>query len=157
MWGRLGYPRRALRLHEAATVVDEEHDGVVPADVETLRSLPGVGEYTASAVAAFAYRRRAVVLDTNVRRVIARAFSGTSLPPTSITRPERALAESMLPADGDIAATWSVGLMELGALLCTATSPACGPCPIREQCQWRAAGYPADEGPPRNGMPRPSE
>ena len=124
----------------------------VPADVETLRSLPGVGEYTASAVAAFAYRRRAVVLDTNVRRVIARAFSGTSLPPASITRPERALAESLLPFDGDVAATWSVGLMELGALLCTATSPTCSPCPIRDQCQWRAAGYPPDDGPPRRAQ-----
>ncbi|HSS68600.1 MAG TPA: A/G-specific adenine glycosylase [Nocardioidaceae bacterium] len=152
MWGRLGYPRRALRLHEAATVVDEEHDGVVPGDVETLRSLPGVGEYTASAVAAFAYRRRAVVLDTNVRRVIARAFSGASLPPTSISRTERELAESMLPSDGDVAATWSVGLMELGALLCTATSPKCVPCPLRDGCRWRADGYPPDDGPPRKAQ-----
>jgi A/G-specific adenine glycosylase len=149
MWGRLGYPRRALRLHEAATVIDAEYDGTVPADVETLRSLPGIGEYTASAVAAFAYRRRAVVLDTNVRRVIARAFAGAELPPVSVTRPERVLAESLLPSDGDTAATWSVGLMELGALLCTATSPKCGACPISGQCQWRADGYPPDDGPPR--------
>jgi A/G-specific adenine glycosylase len=152
MWGRLGYPRRALRLHEAATVIDAEHDGVVPADVQTLRSLPGVGEYTASAVAAFAYRRRAVVLDTNVRRVIARAFTGAELPPAAVTKPERVLAESLLPSDGDMAATLSVGLMELGALLCTATSPKCGACPIREQCQWRADGYPPDDGPPRKAQ-----
>jgi A/G-specific adenine glycosylase len=152
LWGRLGYPRRALRLHEAATVIEAEHDGVVPADVQTLRSLPGVGEYTASAVAAFAYRRRAVVLDTNVRRVIARAFAGAELPPVSVTKRERVLAESLLPSDGDTAATWSVGLMELGALLCTATSPRCGACPIREQCQWRADGYPPDDGPPRKAQ-----
>jgi A/G-specific adenine glycosylase len=152
MWGRLGYPRRALRLHEAATVVENRHDGVVPADMESLRALPGVGEYTAAAVAAFAYRRRAVVLDTNVRRVIARAFSGSELPPVSVTKPERALAASLLPSDDHTAAAWSVGLMELGALLCTASSPKCGPCPIRDHCQWRADGYPPDAGPPRKAQ-----
>jgi A/G-specific adenine glycosylase len=152
MWGRLGYPRRALRLHEAAVAVLEHHDGVVPSDVDELRSLPGVGEYTASAVAAFAYRRRAVVLDTNVRRVLARAFAGVELPGSAVTKPERALAESLLPADDDAAATWSIGLMELGALLCTAASPKCQPCPIRDQCQWRADGYPPDDGPPRKAQ-----
>jgi A/G-specific adenine glycosylase len=152
MWGRLGYPRRALRLHEAATAVEERHDGVVPADIESLRALPGVGEYTAAAVAAFAYRRRAVVLDTNIRRVIARAFSGSELPAASITKPERALAESLLPLDDHTAAAWSIGLMELGALLCTASSPKCGPCPIRDHCQWRADGYPPDAGPPRKAQ-----
>jgi A/G-specific adenine glycosylase len=152
MWGRLGYPRRALRLHEAAAVIDAEHGGMVPPDLDTLRSLPGVGEYTASAVAAFAYRQRALVLDTNVRRVIARAFSGAELPPASVTKPERALAESLLPVDGDTAARWSVGLMELGALLCTSTSPKCSPCPIRELCRWRAEGYPPDDGPPRRAQ-----
>jgi A/G-specific adenine glycosylase len=152
MWGRLGYPRRALRLHEAATVIDAEHGGGVPADVATLQSLPGVGSYTAAAVAAFAYGRRAVVLDTNVRRTLARALSGAALPPRSITRAERALAESMLPANGPDAARWSVALMELGALLCTATTPTCSPCPIREQCRWRADGYPPDDGPPRKAQ-----
>jgi A/G-specific adenine glycosylase len=152
MWGRLGYPRRALRLHEAATAVDQRHGGVVPADIASLRALPGVGEYTAAAVAAFAYRRRAVVLDTNVRRVIARAFTGSELPAVSVTKPERALAESLLPSDDHTAADWSVGLMELGALLCTATSPKCGPCPIRDHCQWRRDGYPADDGPPRKAQ-----
>jgi A/G-specific adenine glycosylase len=151
MWGRLGYPRRALRLHEAATVVDREHEGVVPADVEVLRSLPGVGEYTASAVAAFAYGRRTVVLDTNVRRVLARAWSGTALPPRSLTRAERTLAEAMLPADGAVAAAWSVGLMELGALLCAA-SPKCAPCPIRDSCAWRENGYPPASGPARRAQ-----
>jgi A/G-specific adenine glycosylase len=152
MWGRLGYPRRALRLHEAATAIDADYDGIVPADIEALRDLPGVGEYTAAAVAAFAYRRREVVLDTNVRRVIARAFSGVELPARSLTRAERALAESLLPSTGDAAATWSVGLMELGALLCTMTSPKCGPCPLRDVCQWRADGYRPDDGPPRKAQ-----
>jgi A/G-specific adenine glycosylase len=152
MWGRLGYPRRALRLHQAATAVEERHDGVVPADIDALRALPGVGEYTAAAVAAFAYRQRAVVLDTNVRRVVARAFAGAELPPRSVSKPERALAESLLPSDDETAAAWSVGLMELGALLCTATSPRCLPCPIRDHCQWRIDGYPPDGGPPRKAQ-----
>jgi A/G-specific adenine glycosylase len=149
VWGRLGYPRRALRLHAAATVIEERHDGVVPSEIDALRALPGIGEYTAAAVAAFAYRRRAAVLDTNVRRVLARAFSASEQPPPSLTRAERALAESLLPADGDVAAGWSVGLMELGAMLCTSTRPKCDRCPIGEACQWRADGYRPYTGPRR--------
>jgi A/G-specific adenine glycosylase len=152
MWGRLGYPRRALRLYEAAVIVDERHDGTVPATVEELRALPGIGEYTAAAVAAFAHRRRTVVLDTNIRRVVARAFSGSALPPASLTNGERALAASLLHADGDPAATWSDGLMELGALICTAASPKCARCPLRGPCQWRADGYPPHDGPPRKAQ-----
>ncbi|MBA2774021.1 MAG: A/G-specific adenine glycosylase [Nocardioidaceae bacterium] len=148
-WGRLGYPRRALRLHAAATVIDGEHTGVVPAAYDELRRLPGVGDYTAAAVAAFAYRQRAIVLDTNVRRVLARWRTGVQFPPRHVTATERARAEEVLPTDGDVAATWSVALMEVGALLCTATSPACAPCPVRDSCAWRVAGYPAYDGPPR--------
>ena len=75
-WGKLGYPRRAKRLHECAVVIAAEHGDVVPADVETLLSLPGIGAYTARAVACFAYRQRVPVVDTNVRRVVARAVHG---------------------------------------------------------------------------------
>ncbi len=152
MWGRLGYPRRALRLHAAATVIDGEHTSVVPATYDELRRLPGVGDYTAAAVAAFAYRQRAIVLDTNVRRVLARWRSGVQFPPRHVTSIERVLAEEVLPADGDVAATWSVALMEVGALLCTATSPTCALCPVRDLCAWRAAGYPAYDGPPRRAQ-----
>jgi A/G-specific adenine glycosylase len=151
-WGRLGYPRRAIRVHAAATAVTERHAGTVPDDYDALRALPGVGDYTASAVLAFAFGRRRPVLDTNVRRVLARVVAGTEFPPNAVTAAERAVAADLLPADEPTAATWSVALMELGALVCTATSPACGACPIRDRCAWRAAGHPAYDGPPRRGQ-----
>jgi A/G-specific adenine glycosylase len=149
VWGRLGYPRRAARLWEAARRIDRDFDGVVPATYEQLRSLPGVGEYTAAAVAAFAYRRRTVVLDTNVRRVLARLVSGEQFAPNSLATGERQMADRLVPADGECAATWSVAVMELGALICTARTPRCEACPVRELCSWRAKGYPVYAGPPR--------
>lgn len=150
-WGRLGYPRRALRLHAAASRIVEAHDGEVPADHEDLLALPGVGEYTAAAIASFAFGARHVVLDTNVRRVFARAVSGVEQPAPSLTRAERDLAADLLP-DESIAATWAVAVMELGALVCTAKTPACADCPLLEQCAWVAAGRPAYDGPPRRGQ-----
>jgi A/G-specific adenine glycosylase len=149
LWGRLGYPRRALRLHAAATECVARFEGRVPSSYEDLRSLPGVGDYTAAAVLAFAYGRRSVVLDTNVRRVLARLLDGKALPRPSVTVAERAGAEAVLPDDDATAATWSVAVMELGALVCTATSPACGTCPVSAQCAWLAAGRPAYDGPER--------
>lgn len=143
-WDRLGYPRRALRLRAAAQAISTEHGGRVPADEQTLRSLPGIGEYTAAAVAAFAYRRRAVVLDTNVRRVLARAAGGQALPPPAPRWAERELAESFLPRDGAASARWNVAVMELGALVCTARDPRCEQCPLARRCAWVAAGRPAD-------------
>ena len=131
MWGRLGYPRRALRLHAAATAIVERHGGEVPADHDDLRALPGVGDYTAAAVAVFAYGARHAVLDTNVRRVLARLVDGVELPPQSVTRAERERATALLPADDADAATWSIAVMELGALVCTASTPRCGAVPGR--------------------------
>ena len=148
-WGKLGYPRRALRLHAAATAMVERFEGDVPSSYDDLRSLPGVGDYTAAAVAAFAFGRRHVVLDTNVRRVLARVVTGTELAPVSVTAREREVAAGLLPDDGSDAAAWSVGVMELGALLCRPVNPRCGACPLREQCAWRLAGHPPDDGPPR--------
>ena len=148
-WGKLGYPRRALRLHAAATQIVSGFAGEVPATYEELRSLPGVGDYTAAAVAAFAFRRRHVVLDTNVRRVLARVVAGSELAPVSVTRGERDVAESLLPEDGAEAAAWSVGVMELGALVCRPVNPRCPACPLRDTCAWRLAGHPPDAGPPR--------
>lgn len=141
-WGRLGYPRRALRLHEAATVCVARHEGRVPATYEALRALPGVGDYTAGAVLAFAYGERALALDTNVRRVLARAVGGEGAVGAAATRAERERALALLPSDDATAALWSVAVMELGALVCTARSPACGRCPISRDCAWRRAGYP---------------
>jgi A/G-specific adenine glycosylase len=151
-WGRLGYPRRALRLHAAATAIAEQHGGVVPADYEQLRALPGVGDYTAAAVASFAYGRRHAVLDTNVRRVLARACSGEQYPATSVSAAERSLAVGLLPEEPSMAAAWAAASMELGALVCTAKSPRCEICPVVDLCAWRAAGSPEHTGPARKGQ-----
>jgi A/G-specific adenine glycosylase len=151
-WGRLGYPRRALRLHAAATAIVERHGGEVPDDYDALRALPGVGEYTAAAIASFAFGRRAAVLDTNVRRVLARAFSGIEFPADSLTAAERALAETVLPQTDLDAASWAAASMELGALICTAKTPKCRTCPIVELCTWHALGQPPHDGPPRRGQ-----
>lgn len=148
-WGRLGYPRRALRLHQAAVAVVDRHGGTLPVDHAELLALSGVGEYTAAAVASFAFRQRHVVLDTNVRRVLARSVGGDELPPPSLTRAERERAATMLPDDPEVAATWAVAVMELGALVCTASSPRCGICPVATRCAWRQAGSPAYNGPVR--------
>lgn len=151
-WGRLGYPRRALRLHAAATAIVEHHGGEVPDAYTDLIALPGIGDYTAAAIATFAHGRRHVVLDTNVRRVLARTVGGAELPGPSVTKAERETATELLPEDPPTAATWSVAVMELGALVCTATGPACGACPVADLCAWRAAGYPAYDGPPRRAQ-----
>lgn len=142
-WDRLGYPRRALRLHAAATTIVARHGGEVPTEYTQLLSLPGVGDYTAAAVAAFAFGRRHVVLDTNVRRVLARAIAGTASPAPSVTAAERAVAETLLPDAGELASRFSVGLMELGALVCRARDPLCPQCPLAGECRWRLAGAPA--------------
>lgn len=151
-WGRLGYPRRALRLHAAATAIVAEHDGAVPAAYDDLVALPGVGDYTAAAIASFAYGRRHVVLDTNVRRVLARTVAGEELPAPSVTRAERERAAAVLPEDPRTAAAWAAATMELGALVCTSTRPRCEACPVRERCAWQRAGRPAYDGPPRRGQ-----
>ena len=146
-WGRLGYPRRALRLHAAAERVASDHDNLVPADDASLRALPGVGEYTSGAVRAFAYGQRALALDTNVRRVIARHDLGQEFPSPAITRSEVAYADSIQPRR--TGAAWMAAVMELGALVCTSRNPACSACPIRGTCRWLALGKPAGEPPKR--------
>lgn len=151
-WGRLGYPRRALRLHAAATSIVDQHGGQVPAAYDDLLALPGIGDYTAAAVATFAFGQRHVVLDTNVRRVLARVLAGEELPAPSVTRAERDRGAAVLPEDEATAATWSIALMELGALVCSARSPACDLCPVQQRCAWRAAGYPAYDGPARRAQ-----
>ena len=145
-WGKLGYPRRALRLHEAATVIAAEHDDIVPADVDTLLGLPGIGAYTARAVAAFAYGQRCPVVDTNVRRVVARAVHGAGDAGPPSTTKDLADVTALLPAGGT-AARYSAALMELGALVCTARTPRCTDCPIIGTCAWQQAGRPAYTGP----------
>jgi A/G-specific adenine glycosylase len=141
MWGRLGYPRRALRLHESATAMVARHDGAVPSAYDELLALPGIGTYTAAAVASFGFGARHAVLDTNVRRVYARVFDGrTDVTTASPNRGETEAALARVPADEP--ARYSVAVMELGALLCTARAPRCGACPVNSSCAWLLAGRP---------------
>ena len=149
-WGRLGYPRRALRLHAAATAIVKRHGGEVPASLDDLLALPGVGAYTAAAVSSFAFAGREAVLDTNVRRVFARVVGGEQFPAATVTSAERDVATALLPVRD--AHRWAAATMELGALVCTARSPRCDECPVAELCRWRAAGYPAYDGPARRGQ-----
>ncbi|KGN30974.1 adenine glycosylase [Knoellia sinensis KCTC 19936] len=151
-WGRLGYPRRALRLREAAIAIVDRHGGDVPRDQGELKALPGIGDYTAAAVAAFAFGDRSVVVDTNVRRVEARVVTGVEHAAPSLTRAEVELAAALVPEDDKDAATWNVAVMELGALVCTARAPRCAECPVRERCAWNVGGRPAYDGPPRRGQ-----
>jgi A/G-specific adenine glycosylase len=143
-WDRLGYPRRALRLQECARAIVNDHHGHVPATEIELVALPGIGAYTAAAVVAFANRRRSVVLDTNVRRVLARVLEGVALPAPALSIDERRRAETLVPGDDATASAWAAASMELGALVCTARSPHCDACPVADLCLWRAAGYPPD-------------
>ena len=149
MWGRLGYPRRAMRLHACAVAIVERHGGRVPDDLDQLLALPGVGTYTARAVATFAYGQRHPVVDTNVRRVVSRAVAGDpDAGPTTTTADLAAMAE-LLPTEAAEAARASIAFMELGALICTARSPRCPECPFEAVCAWRQSGAPAPTGPTR--------
>jgi len=148
-WGRLGYPRRALRLHGCAGLVTDRHGGVVPSEVAELQALPGIGAYTARAVAAFAYGRREPVVDTNVRRLAARAVLGRADGGPATTAADLATVAALLPADPARAARASAAFMELGALVCTARRPACQDCPLRRGCAWRRGGQPAAATPGR--------
>lgn len=152
MWDRLGYPRRALRLWESARAMVEQHDGQVPRDHDDLLALPGVGAYTAAAVASFAFQDPRTVVDTNVRRVLARTVSGTQHAAPALTAAEMRLAHAAMPSARDRANLWNAASMELGALVCTARSPRCGECPVAHLCAWQLAGRPDHEGPVRRGQ-----
>ncbi len=155
-WGRLGYPRRALRLSEAARRIVEQHEGQVPSSPADLLALPGVGSYTAAAIACFAFGLPETVVDTNIRRVHARLVSGNALPEPSHTAAEARLAADLMPATGDdggkLACAWNAAVMELGALICTARSPRCGECPVSASCAWIARGRPEPHYTPK-GQP----
>jgi A/G-specific adenine glycosylase len=147
-WGKLGYPRRALRLREAAVAVVERHGGVVPADLASLEALPGVGTYTARAVACFGHGQPQPVVDTNVRRVVARLLHGRA-EAGNARAADLADIAALTPPDAERATRFSVAAMELGALVCVAATPRCGACPVRDRCAWRLAGSPPHDGPPR--------
>ncbi len=135
VWAGLGYPRRAKAIHDAARVMRDDHDGAVPREVAQLLQLPGVGEYTAHAVASFAFAKPVAVLDTNVGRVLARAIENRTLR----HREARVLAASLLPRRDS--ARFNQGMLDLGAQFCRAT-PRCHDCPIRTHCAWRRDGGP---------------
>jgi A/G-specific adenine glycosylase len=142
-WGRLGYPRRALRLHECAKVITKELKGKIPTTEVELRKLPGVGEYTAAAMVAFAFSGRSLVLDINIRRLFTRLFDGAESPTTSTTRKEKVRYEELIPKkDPHI---WAAATMELGALVCTSQSPKCAICPVADKCLWRSLDYPKSD------------
>ncbi len=146
-WGNLGYPRRAKRLHESAVIITQQYNGEVPKTFAELISLPGIGEYTANAILAFAFGQRSIVLDVNVRRLLARAWLGQSHQSPTISAVERALAQELLSISDQHAAKWSAASMELGALICTARDPLCSECPIINDCNWFAKGKPASNIP----------
>ena len=141
-WGRLGYPRRALRLYESAKVIADSHNNRVPREIEILRSLPGIGDYTAAAIAAFAYGESTLVLDVNIRRLFSRVYDGIETPSSSQSQYERRIRAELIPRDG---AKWAAATMEFGALICTSRNPLCEVCPVKNSCAWRAAGYPKSE------------
>jgi len=142
-WGRLGYPRRAKRLHQCAQVIVTDHGGEVPASLNELRALPGIGEYTAAAIRAFAFKESEVVLDINIRRLYARCWSGIATPTNAPNNSERELARNLIPVGDD--GRWAAATMELGALICKARTPLCSHCPLADICTWRALGYPQSE------------
>ena len=142
-WGRLGYPRRALRLHESAKIIARDFENEVPDSEEVLRSLPGIGDYTAAAISAFAFGANTLVMDVNIRRVLVRVLDGKEHPTSSPTVRERESRLAILPRRN--ADNWAAATMELGALICTSKNPSCNDCPIISQCKWRKNGYPQSE------------
>lgn len=153
-WSGLGYNRRARDLHRAATIVTAEHGGAVPADLDALLGLPGVGPYTARAVLAFAHEAEHGVVDTNVARVLSR-HEGTSLTPSRA----QARADGLVPAGR--AWAWNQAMIDLGAGVCVAHGPRCDRCPLSATCGWRRAGRPepdpADRAVNGRGRTRPFE
>jgi len=146
-WGRLGYPRRALRLHECAKVISTQYKGQIPETQSELRELPGIGDYTTAAIIAFAFEGRSLVLDINIRRVFARVLDGVEVPTTAPTKSERVEREKLIPLKNPH--LWAAATMELGALICTAKNPKCGQCPLADQCIWRSLDYPLSDQPKR--------
>jgi A/G-specific adenine glycosylase len=146
-WGRLGYPRRALRLHECAKVISTQYKGKIPTTQSELRELPGVGDYTSAAIIAFAFEGRSLVLDINIRRVFARVIDGIEVPTAAPTKSERQEREKLIPSKNPH--VWAAATMEFGALICTAKNPKCGQCPLADQCIWRSLDYPLSVQPKR--------
>jgi A/G-specific adenine glycosylase len=144
-WGRLGYPRRALRLHQCAITIASECNGEVPRAESDLLALPGIGEYTSAAMMAFAFGESSLVLDVNIRRLFSRVLDGVEYPTQAATSEEKRSRGELIPSEkADI---WAAGTMELGALICTSRKPLCDRCPVKARCAWRAKDFPKSETP----------
>ena len=147
VWEDLGRYRRIVYLHDTARIVMERHEGRIPWDPSELIKLPGIGPYTAGAVARFAYERNAAFLDTNIRRVLRRYFFGLEAPTPATDKELMTKATELVPPQRGW--RWNQALMETGALVCTARKPNCEECPLREGCRARiegdAAGWPKPE------------
>ena len=149
-WRGLGYNRRAIALREAAIAIVADHDGRVPETYDELVRLPGIGPYTARAVLAIAFNQPVAALDTNIRRVLTRAFTGDDdVPPRTF----QALADEYVPAGR--AATWTHALMDVGAAFCRARDPRCDACPLAVHCRYLAAGRPPAGQVSRPNRPAP--
>jgi A/G-specific adenine glycosylase len=149
-WQGLGYNRRAINLHRTARIVEEEMGGVFPHDVESLERLPGIGPYTARAVASIAFKIPTGAVDTNVRRVLGRVLTGD---PARLTPRELQAAADRLvdPGQPD---DWTHALMDIGSTLCRPARPRCGDCPVRSMCQYDAEGQPGPGPAARTGSRR---
>jgi A/G-specific adenine glycosylase len=160
-WQGLGYNLRAVRLHEIARAATARYDGRLPADLDALLGLPGIGRYTAGAIASFAFEQPVAMVDTNIRRVLGRVFWGTppAAPSELAAREVQALADAVLPQAGPTAYAWNQALMDLGATVCRAQQPLCLICPLMGACRAQA-GLPLlqhDGGPARTARPRPKQ
>lgn len=134
LWSGLGYNRRAVNLQRAATAVVEQYGGEFPADVEALKALPGIGPYTAGAIACFALEQDVGFMDTNIRRLLHRLFIGPEVPDEQRSHREmQALAAGVVPSGSGW--EWGQAVMEFGALQCTARKPACLTCPLQHHCR----------------------
>jgi A/G-specific adenine glycosylase len=135
-WAGLGYNRRALNLHRAASRIRDEHGGSLPSELDRLLALPGIGPYTARAVLVFAFERDHGVVDTNAARFLARAVAGRRL----AAREAQRLADAQVPAGEGWA--WNQAVLDLGATVCVKRAPRCDACPLRTSCAWFVAGLP---------------
>src|SRR5690348_3773854 len=134
-WDGLGYYARASNLHALARVVSRDHDGTLPDEPDDLIKLPGIGPYTAGAVATFAYEKPVPAVDTNVNRVLRRVFFGRATGNAQAARNVWDLARALVPTDGKRAWKFNQAIMELGALICVARKPRCPECPVRPSCR----------------------
>ncbi len=142
-WTGLGYNRRAINMQRAARAVLDHHGGEFPHDLAELLKLPGIGPYTAGAIACFAFEQDVAFMDTNIRRVVQRLFAGPEESTPASDARLLAIAREAVPLGQGWA--WNQSIMELGALICTAAAPACWRCPVQAHCRAYATRRTADE------------